>query len=95
MSSNIARGDISRTGIINYFLPLLRALLECGFYSREGLIWGNTVYNLDIVKAENCDWRKFDDNITSGPKTTSGISSLSFDFNPICIFQSYILEMET
>ena len=22
----------------------LRALLECGYYSREGLIWGNTVH---------------------------------------------------
>ena len=40
---NIARGDISRAGIINPSLALLRALLECGYYSREGLIWGNTV----------------------------------------------------
>ena len=38
MSLNIARGDISRAGIINHFLALLRALLECGYYSREGLI---------------------------------------------------------
>ena len=40
---NIARGDISRAGIINNSLALLRGLLECGYYSREGLIWGNTV----------------------------------------------------
>ena len=38
MSSNNARGDISRAGIINHSLALLRALLECGYYSREGLI---------------------------------------------------------
>ena len=37
-SSNIARGDISRAGIIKHSLALLRALLECGYYSREGLI---------------------------------------------------------
>ena len=43
MSSNNARGDISRAGIINHSLPLLRALLEHGYYSREGLILGNTV----------------------------------------------------
>ena len=43
MSSNIARGDISRAGIILYDLKV-RVLLERGFYSREGLIWGNTVY---------------------------------------------------
>ena len=33
-----ARGDISRAGIINHSMSLLRALLECGYYSREGLI---------------------------------------------------------
>ena len=38
MSSNIARGDILRAGIINHSLPLLRELLECGYYSREGLL---------------------------------------------------------
>ena len=43
LSSNIARGDISRAGIIFLQCLQLRALLECGFYSREGLIWGNTV----------------------------------------------------
>ena len=43
MSSINARGDISRAGIIKHSLPLLRVLLECGYYSREGLIWGNTV----------------------------------------------------
>ena len=48
MSSNIARGDISRAGIINHSLPLLRALLECGFYLKEGLI-GNTV-NLNVIE---------------------------------------------
>ena len=32
MSSNIARGYISRAGIINYCLTLLRVLLECGYY---------------------------------------------------------------
>ena len=35
--SNIARGDMSRAGIIIHSLALLRALLECGYYSREGL----------------------------------------------------------
>ena len=65
MSSNIARGDILRAGIINHFLPLLRALLECGFYSREGFICGNTVYTImllqrkfqpkdDVVLAHRC-----------------------------------------
>ena len=43
MSLYIARGDILRAGIINCSIALLRALLECGYYSREGLIWGNTV----------------------------------------------------
>ena len=38
MSSNIARGDISRAGIIIHSMTLLRALLERGYYSREGLI---------------------------------------------------------
>ena len=33
-----------RAGINNHSLALLRALLECGYYSREGLIRGNTVY---------------------------------------------------
>ena len=33
-----ARGDISRAGIIFLQDLQLRALLECGFYSREGLI---------------------------------------------------------
>ena len=37
-ASNIARGDILRAGIINHSLVLLRALLERGYYSREGLI---------------------------------------------------------
>ena len=45
MSSINARGDISRTGINIYSLALLRVLLECGYYSRQGLIWGNTVPN--------------------------------------------------
>ena len=44
MSSNTAQGNILRAGIINHSLVLLRALLECGYYSREGLIRGNTVY---------------------------------------------------
>jgi hypothetical protein len=35
MSSNIARGDISRAGIINNSLVLLRALLEGGPYMRK------------------------------------------------------------
>ena len=43
MPSNITRGDISRAGIIICSLALLRALLERGYYSREGLIWGKTV----------------------------------------------------
>ena len=34
----ISRGDISGAGIIKHSVPLLRALLECGYYSREGLI---------------------------------------------------------
>ena len=38
MSLNNARGDISRAGIINFSMALLRALLECGYYLREGLI---------------------------------------------------------
>ena len=42
--------DISRAGIIKHSLPLLRALLECGYYSREGLIWGNTVSNIVFCK---------------------------------------------
>ena len=46
MSSNMARGDISRAGIINHSLALLQAILECGHYSREGLIRGNTVNQL-------------------------------------------------
>ena len=33
-----SRGYISRAGIIKHSVPLLRALLECGYYSREGLI---------------------------------------------------------
>ena len=37
-SSIIARGDISRAGIIFLQGLQLRVLLECGFYSREGLI---------------------------------------------------------
>ena len=39
----IARRDISRTGIIFLQGLQLRAVLEQGLYSREGLIWGNTV----------------------------------------------------
>ena len=42
-TSNIARGDISRAGIIFLKDLQVRVLLECGYYSREGLIWGNTV----------------------------------------------------
>ena len=38
IASIIARGDISRAGIIFLQGLQLRALLECGFYSREGLI---------------------------------------------------------
>ena len=38
MSSNNVRGDISRAGIIFLQGLQLRALLECGYYSREGLI---------------------------------------------------------
>ena len=38
MTSSNARGDISRAGIIFLQGLQLRALLECGFYSREGLI---------------------------------------------------------
>ena len=49
MSSNNACGDISRAGIINHSMALLRALLECGYYSREGLIWGNTVVGLEAT----------------------------------------------
>ena len=36
--SKKVRGYYSRAGIINCFLALLRVLLECGYYSREGLI---------------------------------------------------------
>ena len=39
MSSNIARGDISRAGIIFLQGLQLRALLECGYYSRAGIIF--------------------------------------------------------
>ena len=38
MSSNIARGDISRAGIIFVKDLQVRVLLERGYYSREGLI---------------------------------------------------------
>ena len=38
MSSNNVPGDISRAGIILLQDLQLRVLLECGFYSREGLI---------------------------------------------------------
>ena len=41
----ISRDDILRAGNSNHCLALLRALLECRYYSREGLIWGNTVCN--------------------------------------------------
>ena len=37
------RGDYLRAGIIKTFHLWVRVLLECGYYSREGLIWGNTV----------------------------------------------------
>ena len=37
-ASNIARGDISRAGIIFLQGLQLRVLLRCGYYSREGLI---------------------------------------------------------
>ena len=43
MSSNIAR-DISREGIINYSLALLRVLLECGYYHNAGIIRGRALY---------------------------------------------------
>ena len=43
MSSNIAR-DISREGIINYSLALLRVLLECGYYNNAGIIRGRALY---------------------------------------------------
>jgi len=55
MSSNIARGDISRAGIIFIQGLQLRVLLECGYYSREGLIWGNTV---DISKIHSAQHEK-------------------------------------
>ena len=44
MSSNIARGDISREGIIIYSLALLRVLLECGYYHNAGIIRGSALY---------------------------------------------------
>ena len=47
MSSNIARGDILRAGIINHSFALLRALLERGYYSKKGLIWGDTVSEIE------------------------------------------------
>ena len=37
-ASDNARGDKSRAGIIFLQGLQLRALLECGYYSREGLI---------------------------------------------------------
>ena len=37
-ASNIAGGDISRAGIIILQDLQVWVLLECGFYSREGLI---------------------------------------------------------
>ena len=43
-ASDDARGDKSRAGIIFLQGLQLRALLECGLYSREFLIWGNTVF---------------------------------------------------
>ena len=55
--SKKARRDISRAGIINCFLALLRALLERGYYSREDLIWGNTVsctFSKLYVYIQNC-----------------------------------------
>ena len=39
-SSNIGHGDIPRAGIITHSLALLPELLEHGYHSREGLIWG-------------------------------------------------------
>ena len=51
MSSNIACGNILRAGIIIDSLVLLRALLERRYYSREGLIWGNTVFIYYLQKA--------------------------------------------
>ena len=50
MPLNITRGDKSRTGIIFHSLVLLRALLERGYYSREGFIWGNTVLHALMYK---------------------------------------------
>ena len=38
MSSNNVRGDISRAGIIFLQGLQLRVLLECGYYSRAGII---------------------------------------------------------
>ena len=55
MSSNNVRGDISRAGIIFLQGLQLRALLECGFYSREGLIWGNTVIKGVVWRAGKWD----------------------------------------
>ena len=40
----IARGYYLRAGMFKHSLVLLRALLECGYYLRECLIWGNTVF---------------------------------------------------
>ena len=40
MPAGIYRGRVLLT---IHYLPVVRALLECGYYSREGLIWGNTV----------------------------------------------------
>ena len=34
----ISREDILRAGVTKHSLPLLQALLECGYYLREGLI---------------------------------------------------------
>ena len=47
-----SRGDYLRAGIIKTSYLWLRALLECGYYSREGLIWGNTVCSYQIL----CSW---------------------------------------
>ena len=56
MSSNNVRGDISRAGIIFLKGLQLRVLLECGFYSREGIIWGNTV--LEAGNFYKIVWRR-------------------------------------
>ena len=75
-----ARGDKSRVDIIDFSLALLRAVLECGYYSREGLIWGNMVSALK-------SWRN--SSFLSGGKY--GIWNLSSNSNPNFLCKIWVI----